>query len=211
MTGTKTTEYQSLARASSSEMLDYDSRWVLGRYEKAASHALRAATARARMAQLCLDAGEYAEAVEDWLSAAGCFLQATARQEAGTVLCILHGLEADGRFPLGRADLNAAFRERERELESLNHKVQQLLRDLQCRRLDVADEQTLHFLLEQVRELPGLALLHSAISQQAAVLGQGELGKTHLAWAKTFDPDLAMPLAQPQAEFLATPAAASRP
>jgi hypothetical protein len=119
MTGTKSAEYRNLERESSSQLLEHDSRRVLGRYEEAADHALQAGTGRARMGRLRFEAGEFAEAAEDWLSAVGCFLLATARGQAASVLELLRGLEANGKIPVERSDLVAALRERERQLKDL--------------------------------------------------------------------------------------------
>jgi hypothetical protein len=190
MTGTKTRAYLDLQHESSSRLLDYDSRWVLGRYEEAAYHALQAGTVRTRMGQLGFDAREYVAAVEDWLSGAACFLLATARQQAADLLDILHRLEAEGKIPVERADLHAALRERDREQKDLNQRVKQFLRDFgqQGYQLQTADERTLQFLLEHVRELPGFPLLHYAIFRQASDLGRQDLVARHLVWAATFDP-----------------------
>ncbi len=152
---------------------------------------MRSPWGRTRMGQVCLEAEEYAEAVADWLSAADCFLQATARKQAADVLDVLHRLEADGKVPAERPDLRAVLRQRKRGLKDLTEKVEQFLRSFgpQGYRLDTADERTLEFLRERVRDLPGLPLLHYAIFRQASDLGQQELAARHLVWATTFDPD----------------------
>src|SRR4051794_19241307 len=116
MTGTMAREYQNLERESSGQLMEHDSRWVLGRYEEAAYHALQAGRGRARMGQLCFESEESAEAVEDWLSAAACFLRATARKQAADIVDVLHRLEAEGKVPAGRPDLQAALRERDQGL-----------------------------------------------------------------------------------------------
>jgi hypothetical protein len=190
MTGTKSAEYRDLEHESSSRLLEHDSRRVLGRYEEAAYHALQAGTGRDRMGRLCFQAGEFAEAAEDWLSAVACFLLATANQQAAGVLELLRRLEADGKIPAERSDLVGTLRGREREWKDLNERIQQFLRDFgrQGHQLDVADQSTLRFLLRHVRDLPGLASLHYAIFRQATALGQEELADRHLAWAATFDP-----------------------
>jgi hypothetical protein len=191
MTGTKSRDYHDLERESSNYLLEHDSKRTLGRYEDAAYDALRAGTARARMGQLGFEAGEHAEAVEDWLSAVECFLQATAKKQGAEVLKILHRLEAEGKVPAERPDLHATLQERDQGLTDLNQRVQQFLREIgvQGHQVDRADEGTLCFLLEQVRSLPGLAMLHYAIFRQASDLGQQELAAKHLVWAATFDPD----------------------
>jgi tetratricopeptide (TPR) repeat protein len=191
MTDTLAREYQDLERASSNELLESDSRRVLGRYAEAAYHALQAGRSRARMGLLRYQAREYAEAVEDWLSAADCFLQATSRAQATDVLEALHRAEMDGQVPAERPDLHAALRERDQGLVELNQRVLELWRDFRRNghEVDVADERTLRFLLQSVRELPGLPLLHFTIFRQASDLGQQHLAAEHLGWAATFDPD----------------------
>ncbi|HKI33744.1 MAG TPA: hypothetical protein VKA46_17965, partial [Gemmataceae bacterium] len=86
MTGTQAAEYRELELQSSNLLLEADSRLVLSRYEEAAFHALQAGRSRARMGELNYKADEWAGAAEDWLSAAACFLRATAPQQAQTVL-----------------------------------------------------------------------------------------------------------------------------
>jgi hypothetical protein len=120
MTGTKSAEYRDLEHESSSQLVEYDSRRVLGRYEEAACHALQAGIGRARMGQLCFEAEEYAEAAEDWLSAVECFLLGAATQQAAGILELLCRLEAGGKIPVERSDLIATLRERERQWTDLN-------------------------------------------------------------------------------------------
>jgi tetratricopeptide (TPR) repeat protein len=191
MTGTKAPEYRDLEHESSSQLMEYDSRRVLGRYPEAAYHALQAGCGRARMGQLGFEAGEYAEAVEDWLSAVECFLLATAPKQAAGVLNGLHRLEADGKIPEARPELLDGLRQREQGLKDLNQRVQRFLRDcgLQGHRVDVAADRALHFLLQQVRDLPGYPLLHYAIFRQASDLRKQDLADEHLIWATTLDPD----------------------
>jgi hypothetical protein len=190
MTETKAREYHDLELESSNELLEHDSRLLLGRYEEAAYHALQAGRCRARMGQLCFEAEEYAEATEDWLSAAACFLLATAREQAAGVLDVLHH-QVEGKIPAERPDLREAVRQRDQELKDLNQRVQQFLRSfgLGGYQVDVAEERTLGFLRQQVRDLPGLPLLHYAIFRQASDLGQRDLAAEHLVWAATFDPE----------------------
>jgi hypothetical protein len=191
MTGTKARDYENLERESSSQLMEHDSRRVLGRYEEAAYAALQAGRSRTRMGYLCLEAEEYGEATEDWLSAVACFLLATATKPAADVLDALHRLEAEGKIPAERADLHATMRERDRGLTDLNERMQQFLHNfgLQGYQVDVADQRTLRFLLEHVRDLPGFARLHYAIFRQASRLGPEQLADNHLRWAATFDPD----------------------
>ena len=160
MIGTKADEYQHLAHESSSRILEYESRWVLGRYEEAAYHALQAGTDRTRMGRLSAEAEEWSEAVEDWLSAVACFLRATARKQAADVLELLHRLDGDGKIPMARPDLHAALRERERELDELNEKVEQLLHNfgLQGHQVDMADERHAAILTATGARVAGIAL-----------------------------------------------------
>jgi hypothetical protein len=188
MTGASAREYRGLAYESSNLMLDRDSSQALGRYEEAALRALQAGRGRARMGQLRIDSGEYAEAVEDWLSAAACFFLSTAKQQVADVLDVLLRLEAEGKFPKGRSDLRAALQERKQALKELDQRVQQFLHRLGPHggASGGADERLLRFLLEQVRDLPGFAPLHFAISRQASGLGRQDLAAKHLVWAETF-------------------------
>lgn len=82
MIATQRDEYRALERETSNFLLEQDSRRALGRYEEAAYDALQAGRGRARMGQLCFASEQHAEAVEDWLSATACFLQATAKKPA---------------------------------------------------------------------------------------------------------------------------------
>lgn len=191
MSATEQHQYRDLQRESSNFLMEHDSRRVLGRYAEAAYDALEAGRRRARMGQLCYAAGEYAEAFEDWLSAAECYLQGTGKKQAAEILSLLQRVEADSKMPATHLDLHAALREREHGLDELRQREQRFLRDLtlQGRQIDRADERTLEFLLEQVRGLPGLALLHYMIYRQASDLGRQDLAERHLVWAATFDPD----------------------
>ncbi len=190
MTATQQQEYHDLERESSNYLLGHDSRRVLGRYEEAAYDALQAGRARARMGQIGFEAGAFTEAVEDWLSALECFLRAGAKKPASELLALLRRLEAEGKVPAERPDLRAALREREQGLDELDQREQRFLRDiaLQGHQIDRPDERTLDFFRQQVRDLPGLALLHYAIFRQASGLGKQELADRHLVWAATFDP-----------------------
>jgi tetratricopeptide (TPR) repeat protein len=189
MIATQQHEYHVLERESSDLLLEHDSRRVLGRFEEAAYDALQAGRGRARMGQLRFAAGEYAEAIEDWLSAIECFLRATAKKQASDLLTLLHKMEAEGKLPAERPDLHAALREREQGLGDLSQREQRFLREiaLQGHQIDRPEERTLDFLLQQVRGLPGLALLHYAIYRQASDLRRQELAVQHLVWATTFD------------------------
>jgi hypothetical protein len=123
MIATKRQEYFQLEQESSSQLMEFDSRRALGRYEEAAHHALQAGAARARMGRLGFEANEFVEAVEDWLSACECFILAGATQRVADVLADLHQLEREGKFPEERSDLSAALRERDQcfaELTSRN-------------------------------------------------------------------------------------------
>jgi hypothetical protein len=124
MTAAQEREYHDLELDSSNELLEHDSRRVLGRFEEAAHHALQAGRARARMGQLRFDAGDYSGAAADWLSAAACFLQADAGDSATIILDEVRRLAADGRLPAARPDLAAALKEREQQLADLNRQVE---------------------------------------------------------------------------------------
>jgi hypothetical protein len=191
MIAIKAQEYQDLEHESSSQLLEHDSRRVLGRLEEAAYHALQAGRNRTKMGQHCFEAQEYAEAAEDWLSAVECFLLATARKQAAVVFDLLIRLEVDGKIPVERPDLVAALRNSNQRLRDVEQGIQAFLRDfaLHGYQVDTPDERALRFLQEQVRHLPGFAILHYAIFRQAEGLGQRELGAKHLFWAATFDPE----------------------
>jgi hypothetical protein len=160
----------------------------VGWYEVAAYAALQAGIERERMGRMMIEAGEVVFAAEDWLSAAACFLLATAPARSSALLDEVRRLDAEGKVPTDRRDMHAALREHGQGLETLIERIARFRRELDERHTEVPDPQTLDYLLKQVRDLPGLADLHAAIHQQAAALGRQELADKHLAWAKAFDP-----------------------
>ncbi len=182
--------YRELRLESSNDLVDHDSRRVLGRFAEAARHALRAGAPRDRMGQIRFDAERYADAADDWLSAASCLLLATASRRAAEVLKIVHGLIAEGKVPADRKDLHAALAECDKGLKQLKRKEKRFLAEFDAEhKLNRPDERTLAFLRERVRDLPGLADLHYAIFRQALGLGRQDLAEDHLRWAVTFGPD----------------------
>lgn len=190
MTGTVPSEYRDLALDSSNEMMEYDSRWVLGRYPEAAWHILRAGIARVRMGQMMFDTGEFVLAAEDWLSAAACFYLATDLERMRDAFERVRELDREGKIPPERRDIHAAIKEREEKIKVLEGKLSQFQRDYHNRvgPAHVASQESLNWLLRQVRELPGWTDLHAAIASQAGRLGQKPLAVQHLDWAEKIKP-----------------------
>ncbi|HUY34805.1 MAG TPA: hypothetical protein VMV69_18815 [Pirellulales bacterium] len=185
----KELDYHELELESSNDLVDHDSRRVLGRFAEAASHALQAGARRERMGRISLDTGRHADAAEDWLSAASCFLLATASGRAAEILKIVHGLIAQGNVPANRRDLHAALGECDKGLKQLKRKERRFLAEFGAEHeLNRPDEDTLRFLQERLRDLPGFADLHYAIFRQALGLGRQDLAEEHLRWAVTFGP-----------------------
>jgi len=191
MTGTQAAEYRELELQSSNLLLEADSRLVLSRYEEAAFHALQAGRSRARMGELNYKADEWAGAAEDWLSAAACFLRATAPQQAQTVLRLVQQLSSEGKIPAHREDVRVAQEERTQELDRLRARARDLQRELDAQgcRPDVAAPKAIPFLVGRVREFPGFWPLHYLLFRQASALGDRALARKHLRWEATFDPD----------------------
>jgi hypothetical protein len=79
------------------------------------------------MGQLRFEAEEYAEAAEDWLSAASCFLLAASRKQAADILEVVHRMETAGKLPADRPDLHDALRKHEQELKKLDQAAQPFL------------------------------------------------------------------------------------
>ena len=77
MTATATPEYRKLELESSNDIIRHDARRSDRKYPEAALHAREAGLARVRMGQMMFDAGDFPQAVADWLSAAACFYLAT--------------------------------------------------------------------------------------------------------------------------------------
>jgi hypothetical protein len=189
MTATTTDDFARLELESSNLLLQSDADRACGRYEAAADHALQGGVLRSRMGEISSHRGDFAGAGEDWLSAAACFLLATASEQASTTLELAQRLETEGKWPPERADLRAALRERRDELEQLRGKEEEVHRALAAGgTVDVPSRATLDFLLRQVPYLPGHPRLHYAIFRQAEALGEQGLAERHLAWAATFDP-----------------------
>ncbi len=184
-------DYRKLTLDSSNDLLEHDSRRVLGRFAEAACHALQAAEDRKNMGQFCYEPGRHTDAAEAWLSAANCFLLATARERATEIVKSVHKLEAEGKLPVERNDLYAALAECDERLDRLSQREDQCFRDLgrEGYESEEADERSLRFLQQQLKELPGFAKLHYAIFRQALGLEQRDLAERHLDLAVTFDRD----------------------
>lgn len=185
------TEYRDLATESSNLMIEADSKWVLGNYPLAAYYFLQAGRKRSQMGQISFDDAQFANAAADWLSATACFLQGTSIEHAQTTMKLVYELERDEKIPEDRLDIHVAIREREQELTNLEEKIDDFFAEFGERdeTLDSVNQETLDFLLSQVRELPGLAILHYAIYNQAAGLNRTELAASHAEWAAKFDPE----------------------
>ncbi len=119
MTPTDTPEYRRLALASSNDMMRYDTRWALGEYADARGHVLDAAAARAEMGRIKADAGEFAHAAEDWLSAAECYFLGGEPARMAAAVGRVRELDRAGRIPDDRTDLRAALRERDTQFRGL--------------------------------------------------------------------------------------------
>jgi hypothetical protein len=183
-------EYRELATESSNLMLDWDGRWVLGRYEEAVYALLQAGYMRRRMAEMCLAEHEFEYAAEDWLSAAEAFRQVPALELARSALGSVQQIDADGRIPADRKDLHRAVTERAEGIQQLQERIQAFETAIAATGTHgTPGEDKLKFLLSQVRELPGLPALHYEIFRQAEALGQHDLAARHILWATRFDPD----------------------
>jgi hypothetical protein len=194
MTDLQEQEYRQLALDSSNLMLEWGGRWVLGRYEQATQAIRKAGQLRDRMGQMCFADGQLEYAAEDWLSSSDCYLKATDDKRAAAMLQRAEELQAQGHISSKRGDLLADIPKRGEEIRQLRDKVRAFRRILAEKGFPdrmTPDEDTLKFLLQQVRELPGFAPLHLAISRQASLLGHADLAEKHLHWATQFaaDPD----------------------
>jgi hypothetical protein len=165
-------------------MMDHDAERALGRYPQAAWHMLQAGEARARMGQMMFDAGQFAQAAADWLSAAACFYLATGLERMRNTFERVKQLGQEGKIPPERRDIHAAIKERAEQLETLARKIAQFHETRHA-----SDQESLDWLLTQLRELPGLPELHSAIAQIATRLGQTARASENLTWAEKFAPD----------------------
>ncbi len=183
-------EYRQLALDSSNDMIEHDASRGLGRYAQAAMFIRQAGVGRARMGRIMFDAGQFARAAEDWLSAAACFYLASAPAQMNSGIELVRDLDRKGHIPPERRDLRAALKARRKELRTLEKKLTQFdneFRTLMLAHNGTSTQETLDFLVRHVRDLPGLSKLHAAIAQQALQLGQPSLANQHLEWARKFD------------------------
>ena len=116
MTRTEEQEYRRLELESSNLLMEQDGRRVLGQFAESALAARRAAELRERMGHLRKQSGQFVEAVEDWLSASACYLQAHGLADAQAVIHELEELEQRGCIPAQRADLLAILQRRKQEV-----------------------------------------------------------------------------------------------
>ncbi|MDB5306050.1 MAG: hypothetical protein JWO38_252 [Gemmataceae bacterium] len=184
-------EYRRLATESSNDMIRHDARRGEGEYEKAALHIREAGAGRLRMGRIAYDAGNFARAAADWLSAGACFYLATDGTRMRECIDRVRQLDQEGKIPADRRDIRAAIQEREGEVRTLEEKVTRFLQNYRglAARFPQRNGERLEFLREQVRELPGFADLHFEIYRHARTLGQASLAGEHLNWATKFDPD----------------------
>lgn len=129
MTATETPEYHKLSLDSSNDMIEYDASRALGRYPNAALHIRDAGIGRLRMGQMMFDAGEFAHAAEDWLSAAACFCLVPDLKRMNDTTELVRKLDREGKIPPERRDLHAALKEREGQLVELDRKEKQFRTD----------------------------------------------------------------------------------
>jgi tetratricopeptide (TPR) repeat protein len=171
-------------------MIEHDADRTLGRYPKAAWHILRAGLAREQMGQIMFDAGDFAQAAADWLSAAACFDLATDPQRMQELLARVQKLNQEGKIPPERRDIHEALKERESEFQTLANKLTRFQCEYRQRvgPAGVASRETLDWLCRLVRELPGSPHLYARLSGQAQALGQRELAERSLDNALRFDP-----------------------
>ena len=191
MTTTMTEEYRQLGYDTSNDMIRHDARRTDRKYEEAALHIRDAGLGRLRMGQMMYDAGEFALAVEDWLSAAACFYLVPDLERMNDATELVRKLDCEGKIPPERRDLHAALKEREEQLVELDSRLKQFRIDYSCMvgstRMPMPE--ALDFLRKKVRDLPGYPKLHAEISGQAMGLGQQAIARESLDWAIRFDPD----------------------
>jgi hypothetical protein len=189
MTATDNTEYRTLERESSNDLIRHDARRGDGKYAEAAWHALQAGHGRVRMGQIMSEAENAVEAAADWLSAAACFYLATDPTQMRAALDRAQQLQNEGRIPPERRDIHEALKERAEQLKSLEGKLvqfdQEYARAVQQMR---APAEVDGFLSGRLRELPGLPKLHVLLAVQARRLGQLTRAFEHLDWAEKFEP-----------------------
>jgi hypothetical protein len=190
MTATDTTEYRKLELDSSNDIIRHDARRSDRKYAEAAWHALQAGLGRQRMGQMMFDAGDFTQAAADWLSAAACFDLATDPQRMQELLARVQRLNQEGKIPPERRDIHAALKEREAELKELEQKLKRFQEEYDNLTGSgrAASQESLDWLLRQVREFPGLSDLHATIARQAAQLGQKELSARHSVCAEQIKP-----------------------
>jgi hypothetical protein len=191
MTTTINTEYRTLERESSNDLIRHDARRGDGKYAEAAWHALQAGHGRRRMGILKRDAGEFTYAAEDWLSASACFYLATNPNLLRAGIEKVRELDQAGHIPPERPDLHEAFQEREKQLETLERRLTEFVEEYTRRfgSATAASQERCEFLQKHVREFPGFARLHYALYQQARELGNAPFAAEHLHWAAEFAPE----------------------
>jgi hypothetical protein len=193
MNDARTPEYRKLELDTSNEMIEYDSRWGLGRYAQAALHIREAGFGRLRMGQIMFDAGEFVHAAEDWLSAGECFYLGSDLERMRDCFERVRQLDHEGRIPAECRHIHAALKERKKQLRTLEAKLTRFRQDYGSA-LDpagVRSQEVLDALLRQLRDLPGYPWLHWAISLQAASLGKDEIASQHSRWGWQFGPRIA--------------------
>jgi hypothetical protein len=185
------TEYRRLEIDSSNLLLEADRCRAAGWYELSAYAMLNAGRARLRMGQIVFTNSAVELAVEDWLSSAACFLQASDDKRAEVPLDIVRGLKTNNRIPPERHDLLEALQKHENGLSLLKVQVSIFLRGLASPgfRLESPNQESLNDLLEQIPKLPGYPQLHYLIFRLASGLGERDLAALHIHWATTFEPD----------------------
>lgn len=183
-------EYRQLATDTSNEMIEHDADRGLGRYVEAALHIREAGLGRVRMGQLAYDAGDYPRAAADWLSAAACFYLVPDLMYMRQRVEQVRQLDREGKIPADRRDIHAALKEREEQLGELDSRLKRFWQDYgqMVGPMRTASQDSLSFLLRQVRELPGSPHLHAEISGQALQLGQKDLAVQSLECALRIDP-----------------------
>jgi tetratricopeptide (TPR) repeat protein len=188
---TANSEYRKLELDSSNDMMDHDADRTLGRYAKAALHMRDAGLMRLRMGQMMFDANDYAQAAADWLSAAACFYLATDSKRMQDALDRARKLRDEGKIPPERRDIHEALKEREEQVKELEDKLARFSSDYfdLVGPEQITSPKALDFLLGRVRELPGFAALHAAITSHAGRLGQRTLAVQHLDWATKIEPN----------------------
>ena len=183
--------YKQLALDSSNDMIRYDSLWVQGDYSEAAWHVRRAGFARQQMGQIQFETGEFADAAEDWLSAAECFYLATELKKMQDCIERVQRLRNNGQIPAPRSDILETLAEREDQAPLLNKGIEDFLRGFHSIAGPelTASQAALDYLSKSVARLPGLSKLHYAIYRQSLQLGSSALAVEHLKWAYRFEPE----------------------